>query len=99
MSLESYIGSLREKPEHIRKRYAFWTSFGITMVIFTFWLSSFSVFSGATQTAVAEAVSDVNTPAQSLTASVGSFFTDIKDLIFGPRKVIYNSIEVKPGKK
>lgn len=99
MSIESYIENLKGKPEHIRKRYAFWSAFGITVIIFTFWLGSFSVFSNKTQIVVAEAVNKTNTPAQSLVASVGSFFTDIKDIIFTPKKVAYPSVEVRPGKK
>ena len=99
MSLESYIGSLKEKPEHIRKRYAFWSAFGLTMVIFPFWLASFSVFSDNAHEAVAKAVDRAGTPASSLTASVGSFFVDIKDLVFGPKKVKYSSVEVKAGKR
>ncbi|MDO8655621.1 MAG: hypothetical protein Q7K45_00130 [Nanoarchaeota archaeon] len=99
MSIESYIENLRGKPAHIRKRYAFWTSFGITMVIFAFWLSSFSVFSNKTQEVVATALNKTGTPAQSLIAGVGSFFTDIKDIAFGPKKIKYSSVEVTPGKK
>lgn len=99
MSIESYIESLKGKPEHIRKRYAFWSAFGITMVIFTFWLNSFSVFSNKTQDIIANTVGKVGTPVQSITASVGAFFTDIGDIFFGPKKVTYTNVEVVAGKK
>ena len=99
MSFQSYLENLRAKPAHIRKQYAFWASFGVTVVIFAFWLASFSPFGGSSQSAVADAVDKARTPGQSLVASVGSFFTDVKDIVFGSRKVTYSSVEVKPGKK
>ncbi len=99
MSVESYIESLRAKPEHIRKRYAFWSALGITMVIFMFWLSSFSIFNSKIGNVAANVVNKTNTPTQSLVANVSSFFTDIKELIITPKKVKYSSIEAIPGKK
>lgn len=100
MNLQARLENLRAKPEHIRKRYAFWSSFGITAIIFAFWLGSFSVnIGGVSGAAVASAVNKAGTPAQSLVASVGSFFGDVKDMIFGPRKVIYSTVEVRAGNK
>jgi hypothetical protein len=100
MNLQAHLEDLRAKPEHIRKRYAFWGSFGITAIIFAFWLGSFSVnMSGASRAVVAQAVNNAGTPAQSLVASVGSFFGDVKDMMFGPRKVTYSTVEVRAGKK
>lgn len=98
MSIQSYIEHLKTKPEHTRKKIAFWSSFGITAVIFMFWLASFTSLGTNTQQAVAGAVQRAGTPAQSLTASVGGFFSDIKDLIITPRKVTYTDIQVAPGK-
>jgi hypothetical protein len=98
MTLQQRLETMRAKPEHIRKRYAFWSSFGITAVIFAFWIGSFSSFGATSQAAVASAVSKAGTPAQSLVASVGSFFTDIADIVFGPRKITYPSVEVRAGK-
>ena len=49
------------------------------------------------KTTVAQAVNKAGTPAQSLVASVGSFFYDIKDMIFGPKKINYATVEVSPG--
>ena len=98
MSIQSKIENLRQKPEHVRKNIAFWTSFGITAVIFVFWIASMTSLGNQTQQAVAHAVKQAGTPAQSLTASVGSLFTDVKDLFFKPRIVNYSDIIVKPGK-
>jgi len=99
MSLQSIINKISEKPDHIRKRYSFLISFGITAVIFVFWISSFSFVKSPADKALAKAMNNIDTPAQSLVASVGSFFTDIKEIFFGSKKVKYTTIEVKPGRK
>jgi hypothetical protein len=98
MNLQSHLENLRAKPEHIRKRYAFWSSLGITAVIFTFWVASFSSWGSTSAPVVATAVDKAGTPAQSMIAGVGSFFVDIKDMIFGAKKIKYTSVEVVPGK-
>ena len=98
MSLQSYIENLRAKPEHIRRRVAFCYSFGITAIIFVFWLSSFYSFGSTAKSRVAGALDKAGAPATSLLASVGSLFGDIKDLIFSPKKVIYE-VEVKAGNR
>ncbi len=97
MSLQTTLEKMRAKPDHVRTRIAFWSSFGITAVIFTFWLASFSV-TGTPNKAVASAVEKAGAPGQSLVASVGSFFVDIKDMIFGSKKIKYAEVEVIPGK-
>jgi hypothetical protein len=97
MSLESYLENLRAKPENVRRRFAFLWSFGITAIIFVFWLASFTVMGNNTKNTVAEAVGKAGTPAQSLIAGVGSFFGDIEDMIFGPKKINYATVEVGPG--
>lgn len=99
MNFQTHLEDLRAKPEHIRKRYAFWGSFGFTAIIFAFWLGSFSVNIGGQTTTAASAVDRAGTPGQSLVASVGTFFGDIKDMIFGPSKVTYSTVEIGPGKK
>ena len=98
MSVQSYLERLRAKPEHQRRRIAFWSSFGITAVIFAFWLGSFSISGGVAKSAVTTAVNRAGTPAQSLVASVGSFGRDIWEIIFGSKKVTYSTVEVSPGK-
>jgi cell shape-determining protein MreC len=69
------------------------------MVIFAFWLSSFTSFNATPQKAIASAMDKVGSPGQSLIAGVGSFFADIKDLFFGSKKITYSEIEVGPGRK
>ena len=98
MTIQSYIETLRAKPDGAKKQIAFWSSFGITAVIFLFWLASFSAFGNSSKTAVASAVNKAAAPSQSLVASVGGFFGDIKDLFFGSRKITYTDIQVSPGK-
>ncbi len=98
MTFQAHLENLRNKPEHVKKQIAFWSSFGITAIIFAFWIGSFtSVGQNAGQT-VANAVERAGTPAQSLTASVGGLFDDIKNLIFTPRKITFTDIIVTPGK-
>ncbi len=99
MDINAHLDNLRSKPEHIRRRYAFWTSLGITAVIFAFWAASFTAIGDTSKSAVASVVDKAQSPAQSMTASVGSFFADIKDILFGPRRVTYTNIQVAPGNK
>ncbi|MFA6404465.1 MAG: hypothetical protein WCW03_00435 [Candidatus Paceibacterota bacterium] len=99
MSIQSYIENLRTKPEHVRRRHAFWYSFGVTFVIFAFWISSWTTLGNTTKGVVTKAVDKVETPAQSLIAGVGSFFVDIKDIVFGPKKIIYSEVEAVPGNR
>jgi hypothetical protein len=98
MSFATYIENLRSKSDSAKKQIAFWSSFGITAIIFVFWLASFNVFGGSNHATVAEAVNKASAPSQSLVASVGGFFGDIKNLFFAPRKVTYTDIQVSPGK-
>lgn len=98
MSFATYLDGLKAKPEHIRKRYAFWSSLGFTAILFAFWLGSFSSVNIGGKEAVAKAVDKAGTPAQSLVAGVGSFGQDIWQLIVGPKKVEYAEVEVLPGR-
>jgi len=98
MTLSSYIEHLKTKPEHVKKQIAFGGAFGITVIIFAFWIMSFTSIGKDTKQSVAHVVSQAGTPAQSLTASVGGLFNDVKDLIVTPRKVTYADVIVTPGK-
>lgn len=98
MSLQTTLENLRAKPEHVRSRIAFWSSLGITVVIFTFWAGSFSLTGTAPTAAIASAVDKAGTPGQSLLANVASFFVDIKEMVFGSKKIQYAEVEVSPGK-
>jgi hypothetical protein len=99
MALQTTLENLRAKPEHVRKRIAFWTSFGVTAVIFMFWLASFSITGTPAQGVVASAVEKAGAPGSSLIAGVGSFFIDVKEMIFGTKKVTYTEVEVRPGER
>ena len=98
MSIQSYIDSIREKPEHIRKRHAFWYSFGVTAIIFAFWVGSITGFGGHKSAAVASASDSISSPGQSMVAGIGSLGKDIWELIFSPKKVTYSTVEISAGK-
>ena len=98
MTIQSYLDQLRAKPNHIKNRIAFGGALGITLIIFAFWVASMTGASNNAGQVVANAVAKAGTPAQSLTASVGGFFGDIKDLFFTPRKVTFVDVQVTPGK-
>ena len=97
-SIETYISKLRSKPEHIRHHIALWSSLGISVLIFLFWLGGMTGTNTQVSDAVARTVQNTGSPASSLVANVASFFGDIKDLVFTPKKVTYSTVEVRPGK-
>lgn len=99
MSLQEHLDNLRSKPRHIRKQIAFWSSLAVTAMILAFWVGSFSGFGNKdSEKTVTTVVNKAGSPVQSLVASVGTAFGDLKDLIFGPRKITYSSVEVLPSK-
>ena len=78
MGIADYIEHLREKPEHVRNRYAFWTALGVTLVIAIFWVSSFSFTDFSSRhDSVAETVKKVGSPGASMIAGVGDFVFEI----------------------
>ncbi len=97
MALQTHLDNLRAKPEHVRKRFAFWSSLGVTAIIFVFWAASFSVTNTPAKTAVATAVAKAGSPGSSMIAGVGNFFVDIKEVIFGAKKISYKEVEARPG--
>ncbi len=99
MTFQINLENLRAKPEHVRKRIAFWSSFGITAIIFMFWLGSFSATVTTPNGAVADAVSKAGSPGSSLIAGVGDFFIDVKEMIFGAKKIKYSEVEVRAGER
>ena len=64
-----------------------------------FWLASFTTSMATPRNAVTEAVAQAGAPGESLIAGVGGFFTDIKEILFGTKKITYTEVEVSPGKK
>ncbi len=99
MKIHSHLALLRSKPEHVRRRIAFWSSFGITAFIAVFWLASFSAVGPSASGSVAKALDEVHTPAQSMVAAVGSLFDTLRDRIFGAQKVEFSTVEVMPGER
>lgn len=109
MDIHAKLDELRAKPEHVRKQYAFWSAFAMTAVVFTVWLTSFSTFAivphsspsnvAAAGAGVPAIRSTGPSPASSFVAAVGSFFVDVKNIVFTPRTVVYSQVEIKPGKR
>ncbi len=96
MKLQNHLDNLRAKPEAYRRRFAFWSSLGITAVIGLFWLGSISGINISAGQAVSESVSRAGTPAQSLMAAVGALAGDVWSLATGPSKVDYASVQLQP---
>lgn len=93
-----YIENLKTKPEHVRKRFAFITSFSISAVIFLGWVASYGINSSPVLTDNKDGKSKVEAPVSSLTASAINIYGDVKSIIFGSNKVDYSSqIEVTGG--
>ena len=100
MSVQSYLEHLRTKPDHIKRRIAFWTSFSFTAIVFMFWIGSFSALGSSPAGQQVAAVFDARyTPAQSLVAGVGSLFETLRDSIFGAKTVTFSTVEVIAGDK
>lgn len=98
MSNQNLLMRLRQKPEKTRHKIAFWSSFGITAIIFAFWMSTFnSTGISISGDVISKTLDKANTPSKSLSAAVGSAFDDISNLIFGPKKVTFTSIQVEPA--
>ena len=98
MSLASYIESLRDRPEHIRRRHSFWWAFGITAMIAVFWLASFNLGKTGVDISAAALAGKVTSPSQSMVAGVGALGADLWSDIVGPKKVTYAEVQVAPGK-
>ena len=97
MSIVSYIEGLKQRPEHIRQRAAFWWAFGITAVIAVFWIASLSISLRSSSPASAVAARTAS-PGASLVAGVGAIAGDIWSLIVGPKKVAYSpGLEISPA--
>ncbi len=96
-NFQAHLDNLRSKPEHVRRRLAFWSSFGLTAIIAAFWLGSMTSFNTHAKQSVAAAVDKAGSPAQSLVAGVGAFGKDIWQLVFGAKKVQYSEVIATPG--
>lgn len=96
--MNDYIENLKQKPEHVRKRFAFMVAFSFTFVVFAGWIASYGLKSSPV---LADKNSNVDAPVSTLTASVIGAYDDIKNIIFGTNKVEYSGdfIEVTGGKR
>jgi len=99
MNIQAYIENLRDRPEHIRRRYAFWSSFGVTAVVFAFWLGSISGADAVVKQSVAAVAAKTSSPAQSLVAGIGALGQDVWQIIFGPKKITYSEVQITPGRR
>ena len=43
-TISHHLHRIRQKPDHVKRHIAFWTSFGITLVIVMFWLAAGSFY-------------------------------------------------------
>lgn len=93
-----YIENLRNKPDHVKKRFAFLVSFSFTFLVFAGWMASYGF---KPSEIVANKDGSVEKPVSSLTASVVGAYDDIKSMIFNSNKVEYSStaIEITGGDK
>ena len=96
MSFDNYFNKLVSKPDSYKKKYAFWVSLGVTVIIFTFWITSFDAKTFMNRPVLSESTTKTQTPAESLVAGVGTLFSDIKDLILTPKKIKYGELQVSP---
>lgn len=88
-----HIEKLRAKPDHVKRRIAFFTSLCFTSLVFAIWIGSFKVQNSPTAV-------DIKSPASSITASVIDSVKYIKDSFFGSNKASYQAtIEAIPGKR
>ncbi|MGC9605574.1 MAG: hypothetical protein ABSF56_02340 [Minisyncoccia bacterium] len=99
MNLQAYLEELRARPEHERRKIALWWSAGLTAVIFLFWISSMTITQISARQAVSAAIQKTSSPAQSLVAGVGAFTGDVWNMIVGPKKITYSTVEVLPGSR
>lgn len=97
-----YIEQLRAKPDHHKKRFAFFTSAGITFVIFALWLVSLQVGNVNNDTVVLNQKKQVS-PFKAVTDNVAGVIHSISESRESFKKVINNqttvNVEVVPGKK
>lgn len=93
-TLAHHLHRLRQKPDHIKKHIAFWTSLSITLVIVLFWMASIS-FSQRPSTVAAVAP---ESPWHAMAASVSDAWTSLKTSV-GASTATYKAppLQVTPG--
>jgi len=86
--LKNYIERLRAKPEEQKNQIAFMYALVITLIIIVFWYAGVTGLSRRmSDKFVSTVVESSGTPIESIVASVGSLFTDLKDLIWKPKEI------------
>lgn len=95
-----HIEKLRERPNHEKKRIAFFASAGVTFVIFAFWLASFNFQNGTNNTAREESILS---PFKAVTDNIAGVYGSIvgsketfKKIMSGTTNV---QVEVVPAKQ
>lgn len=73
-TLSHHLHRIRQKPNHIKRHIAFWTSLGITLVIVVFWMAAVSLSQNTTTSAAATAVG-AESPWHAMAASMSDAWT------------------------
>lgn len=100
--MKNYINNLKTKPEHVKKRFAFLVSFSFSALILIGWIASYGFASNPVVADTTDNTSAaIDTPINSVTASVVGAYNDLKNIIFGPNKAEYTapSVTVSAGDK
>jgi hypothetical protein len=94
-TLSHHLHNIRQKPNHVKKQIAFWTSFSITFVVVLFWLAAGSFYrSSAPSVAVTP-----ESPWHAMTASMSDAWTSFTTSL-GASTATYQSpsVQVTAGK-
>ncbi|MEN9647934.1 MAG: hypothetical protein RLY57_738 [Candidatus Parcubacteria bacterium] len=93
--MKQHLENLRAKPDSVKRRIAFFTSLGITLVILLFWVISFNIQTNSVSASTAQ----IDTPASSLTATVSDAWGVVKNIFVGSSSVkpANDAIEVSAG--
>ena len=79
-TLAQHLHHIRQKPNHVKRHIAFWTSLGITIVIVLFWMASFSLNNNSSVTAT---TANVESPWHAMSASMSDAWTSFKTSLGG----------------
>ena len=79
-TLAHHLHRIRQKPDHIKRHIAFWTSLGITLVIVLFWMASISLTKNSSAVSTA---TNVESPWHAMAASVGDAWTSFTTSLGG----------------
>jgi hypothetical protein len=95
-TIAHHLHRIRQKPNHIKRHIAFWTSFGITLVIVIFWLASMAISQNSSSTTAI--IPQTESPWSAMTASMSDAWTSFKTSL-GGSGAAYQApqLEVTPG--